>query len=290
MDIFSGLNQFFTDERIGSLIRVAVLIIVGLPLILFFSRFIKKTIAKRHTPQKGMIASKIFYYSCVIIILFSVLNEFGFKLTHLLGAAGIVGIAIGFAAQTSISNIISGFFLMTEQPFVVNDVISVGDVVGQVLSIDILSIKMRTFDNKLVRIPNESILKGQVTNITHFPIRRVDIEIGVAYKEDLTNVQEVLLDIAHKNPLCLQEPEPLFIFSGFGSSSIDLKFAVWAVKTDWLAVKNSMLQEIKKRFDEEGIEIPFPHTTLYTGSVTEPFPIQLFGGKDDNLFPKAKRN
>ncbi len=184
MDIIGGLNQFLTAEKIGGLIRVVLLIIVGLPLVLFFSKLLRKTITKRHTPQKGMIASKVFYYTGVVIILFSVLNEFGFKLTHLLGAAGIIGIAIGFAAQTSFSNIISGFFLMTEQPFVVNDIITVGDVVGQVLSIDILSIKMRTFDNKLVRIPNETILKGQVTNITHFPIRRVDIKIGVAYKEN----------------------------------------------------------------------------------------------------------
>ncbi len=90
--------------------------------------------------------------------------------------------------------------------------------------------------------------------------------------------------------MCLQEPEPLFIFSSYGNSSIDFIFAVWAAKTDWLTVKNSMMEEIKRRFDEEGIEIPFPHTTLYTGSVTEPFPIQLVNGENGSSFSKTEQN
>jgi len=189
-------------------------------------------------------------------------------------AAGIIGIAVGFAAQTSISNIISGFFLMAEQPFVVNDVITVDATTGMVLSIDILSVKLRTFDNKFVRIPNETILKSEVTNVTRFPIRRVDINVGVAYKEDVNRVKEILLDIANKNPLCLQEPEPIVIFQGFGKSSIDFMLGVWAEKADWLALKNAIQEEIKKRFDREGIEIPFPHVTVYSGSASRPFRVE----------------
>ncbi|HEQ60201.1 MAG TPA: mechanosensitive ion channel, partial [Firmicutes bacterium] len=92
--------------------------------------------------------------------------------------------------------------------------------------------------------------------------------------EDMGRVRSVLLDIAHKNPLCLEYPEPLVIFTGFGNSSIDMLFAVWVVRTNWLAVKNSLMEEIKRRFDEEGIEIPFPHLSLYTGLATKPFPVE----------------
>ncbi len=165
--------------------------------------------------------------------------------------------------------------MIAEKPFEVNDVITVGGTTGVVLSIDILSVKLRTFDNRYVRIPNETIIKSEVTNITRFPIRRVDLSVGVAYKEDIGKVRIVLLDIARKNPLVLNEPEPMVIFSGFGNSSIDLLFVVWAVKSDWLAVKNSIAEEVKKRFDEEGIEIPFPHLSLYSGLVTDPIPIRI---------------
>ncbi len=270
------LSAWFTPEKISTLIRIAFWLIIGLPLLNWFTKLVRKMTAKKYGPQWGMIVAKSLLYTGVAIILISILNEFGFKLSHLLGAAGIVGIAIGFASQTSVSNIISGIFLIAERPFEVNDVITVGGTTGQVLSIDILSVKLRTFDNKYVRIPNETIIKSEVTNITRFPIRRLDIDVGVAYKEDIGRVRGILLEIAHQNPLCLNEPEPLVIFSGFGNSSIDLKFLVWATKADWLKLKNSIQEEIKRRFDEEGIEIPFPHITFYTGSETRPLPVEIY--------------
>ena len=118
----------------------------------------------------------------------AVLGELGVKLTALLGAAGIVGIAVGFASQTSVSNIISGLFLISEKPFAIGDVLKVGGTTGIIQSIDLLSIKIRTFDNLFVRIPNEKILSSEVTNITRFPIRRMDIVFQVDYGQDLARV------------------------------------------------------------------------------------------------------
>jgi len=276
------MGRLFEPQNMSTLIRLLVLVFIGLPAFYMVSRWFRKYFSKKFSSQQAMIFSKLVLYTGFIIILFSILNELGFKLTHLLGAAGIIGIAVGFASQTSVSNIICGLFLITEKPFEVDDIITVQSSTGVVLSIDILSVKLRTFDNKLIRIPNETIIKSEVTNITHFPIRRVDLNIGVAYKEDIGRVREVLLDIAHQNPLCLNEPEPLVIFSGFGSSSIDLLFLVWAVKTDWLALKNSITEEIKKRFDDENIEIPFPHISLYSGSATQPIPVSIIQTKNKN--------
>ncbi len=282
-------SHFFTEEKASAIIRFLALIFIGLPLTFMLSKSIKKYFTKKLSAQQGMIFGKLVMYSGVVIIIFSILNDFGFKLSHLLGAAGIVGIALGFASQTSVSNIISGLFLIAEKPFMVDDVITVGGTTGQVLSIDVLSIKLRTFDNKFIRIPNETIIKSEVTNVTRFPIRRLDVNIGVAYKEDVGKVKSVLLDIAAKNPLCLQEPEPLIIFSGFGDSSIDFLFAVWAVKADFLKLKNSILEEIKNRFDDQGIEIPFPHISLYTGSETKPFPVAIINNEDAGTHQNGKR-
>ena len=271
---YFGLDKYLSPEILTMLFRISILI-VFIPVTYILSRIIRRFITKKFSAQLGLILGKSILYLGLVIILISILHEFGINLNHLLAAAGIVGIAVGFAAQTSISNIISGLFLMGEQPFIIGDIIKVGDTNGEVLSIDMLSIKIRTFDNKLVRIPNETIVKGEVTNITHFPIRRVNINISVAYKEKIGRVREILLDTAYHNPLCLQEPEPTIIFSGFGSSSIDLFFGVWAERDDWLTLKNSIQEEIKQRFDEEGIEIPFPHISLYKGSATEPFPVEI---------------
>jgi small-conductance mechanosensitive channel len=207
--------------------------------------------------------------------------ELGFDLSVLLGAAGILTVAIGFASQTSASNVISGLFLLGERPFAVGDVIRVGGTTGEVLSVDLLSVKLRTFDNLFVRIPNETMIKSEVTNLRRFAIRRVDLQVGVAYKEDLREVREVLLEVANRNPLCLEEPAPLIIFQGYGDSSINHQFSVWAKTENFLELRNSIPVEIKEAFDEHGIEIPFPHRTLYTGSETDPFPVRSTNGPPD---------
>ncbi|GAC18421.1 mechanosensitive ion channel family protein [Paraglaciecola arctica] len=215
------------------------------------------------------------FYGIFILMLFSSLRELGFDLSVVLGAAGILSVAIGFASQTSASNLISGIFLMMERPFSITDVIRVGDTTGEVISIDLLSVKLRTFDNLFVRIPNESMIKTQVTTLTKFPIRRADLQIGIAYKEDIEKVQQVLTAVATKNILCLDEPKPLFILLGFGSSSVNIQFSVWAKRENFLALKNTMYQQIKKTFDELGIEIPFPHLSIYSGEATKPMPVTV---------------
>ena len=257
------------------LAKAATLLLIGLPLIYVLSRVARRIVGEHFTPQRGLVAAKVVFYPGVLLIATSVMNELGFSLAPLLGAAGILGIALGFASQTSVSNVISGFFLIGESPFVVDDVIQVGDTIGRVLSIDTLSVKLRTFDNKYVRIPNESLIKSQVTNLTRFPIRRLDVNVGVAYREDVKRAREVMLETADRNPIALMDPEPQVIFDGFADSSVNLKFAVWVAREDFLALRNTLPEEIKTRFDEEGIEIPFPHRSLYAGSNTEPFPVRI---------------
>ncbi|MDZ7373998.1 MAG: mechanosensitive ion channel family protein [candidate division KSB1 bacterium] len=269
------IQELATLHNLATLIRVAVWLIVGIPAVLLLARYLRGYLSRRYTAQQAMLGSRFVLYLGVGFVVFTVLTELGFKLTTILGAAGIVGVAVGFAAQTSVSNIISGLFIVAERPFEVGDVITVGNVTGEVLSIDALSVKLRTFDNRFVRIPNETILKTEVTNVTRFPIRRVEITVGVAYKEDIGKVRDVLLDIVHRNPLCLNHPEPLVLLSGFGTSSVDLTLMVWATKGDYLHVRNAVIEEIKRRFDQEGIEIPFPHVSLYAGAATSPIPVKL---------------
>jgi small-conductance mechanosensitive channel len=209
------------------------------------------------------------------IFIISALRELGFDLTILLGAAGILTVAVGFASQTSASNIISGLFLLGEKPFAIGDIIQIDSIIGEVLSIDFLSIKLRTFDNLFVRIPNETLIKTTFVNISRFPVRRLDLTIGVAYKENIARVRELLLRAADENPTCMEEPAPVCVVEQFGASSVDIKFSVWVRQTQHRNLKDSLLEDIKELFDKEKIEIPFPHMSIYAGSDTGAFPITL---------------
>jgi len=262
-------------QHVPALIRAALLLFVALPLLRILANIVRRVLSKRFSEQAGMLGHISLFYVGTTIILLMVLRELGFKLTTLLGAAGIAGVAVGFASQTSLSNIISGIFLIWEKPFQIGDVLQVGSTTGAVQAIDLLSTKLRTFDNKYVRIPNETLIKSEVTNITRFPIRRLDIQLGVAYKEDIARIVEVLKEVADRNPNCLDEPEPIILFRGFGDSALEFLFGVWFAKEDFIELRNSIYREIKERFDQEGIEIPFPHRTLYTGSATDPFPVTI---------------
>ena len=267
--------DLLTADGLVVILKALAIVLLGLPSVYVLSRVARNTVAKHVSAQRGLVSGKLVFYAGLLVLTISVMTELGFSLAPLLGAAGIVGVALGFASQTSVSNVISGFFLMGEQPFVVDDVIQIGDTTGQVLSIDTLSVKLRTFDNRFVRIPNETLIKSQFTNITRFPIRRLDVSVGIAYKEDADRVSRILLECADRNPQALTEPEPKVFFDGFGESSVNLRLAVWAAREDFMEFRYAIQAQIKKAIDQADVEIPFPHRTLYAGSVSEPFPVRV---------------
>ena len=267
--------EFFTGERALSIVRAVILLAIGIVAASLVSRLPRRLMGKRFTPHQTMLAQRLSYYGLLTLFIASALSELGFSLGVLLGAAGVLSVAIGFASQTSASNLISGLFLIGERPFAIGDIITVGNTTGEVLSIDLLSVKLRTFDNLYVRIPNEQLIKSEMTTLTRFPIRRFDLKIRVAYKEDIARVREVLMGVAERNALCLDEPKPLFILTGFGESSLDIQFSTWAKRESFLDLRNSLQEEIKLAFDAANIEIPFPHRTLYAGEETRPFPVRI---------------
>lgn len=274
-ELASVLDELITNISALALFRAIVYLVVGALLARLASRLVHRILRRTPNRQLEMVARRVVFYVILGVFGVAALTELGFDTTILVAFAGILAIAIGFASQTSISNLISGLFLIGERPFAVDDLIQVGDITGFVMSIDSLSVKLRQFDNVFVRVPNEIILNSEVKTLTRYPIRRIDLAVGVAYKEELSNVRQVLFEVAEKNPLCLIEPEPLFRFQGFDDSSLNIQFSVWVRSEEFLSVKTELQLEIKEAFDKADIEIPFPHRTLYTGSVTDPFPISI---------------
>ena len=260
---FRELIGFFTLEVLQKVILVVLIGVAGVISLRFLSALINRMTRKYLSQQYTMLLRKAIQYTGAVIVLFIILSVLGMKITALLGAAGIVGIAVGFAAQTSMSNLISGLFLISEKPFQIGDVIKVGDKTGVILSIDLLSVKIQTFDNQYIRIPNSLLLNTELTNITRFPIRRLDIKFTVSYRTDINRLRRVLLEAAAATPNCLDEPEPIILFSDFGESGMQFLFGVWYHKLDQLQVRNSLMQQIKESFEAEGIQFAHPARALY---------------------------
>ncbi len=273
--MIQDLLSSFQYETLMAMFRAGILVILGLFLASLTSRLTRRLLQQRVSIQMQQLLRRIVFYGLLALFIASAMRELGFSLAVIMGAAGVLTVALGFASQTTASNLISGLFLIGERSFEIGDIIRVGDTTGEVLSIDALSVKLRTFDNLFVRIPNETLIKSEVTTLTRFPIRRLDLHLGVAYKEDINQVREVLMAVADANTLCLDEPVPLFIFTGFGDSALEIQFSVWAKRENFLALRNGITSEIKDAFDQAGIEIPFPHRSLYAGEATKPFPIRI---------------
>jgi small-conductance mechanosensitive channel len=268
-------------------LRAFILLLLGLVMASLASRLSRRLMKDRLTAHLQQLIRRTVFYGILALFIASAMREMGFSLAVIMGAAGVLTVAIGFASQTTASNLISGLFLIGERSFEIGDIIKVGNTTGEVLSIDALSVKLRTFDNLFVRIPNETLIKSEVTTLSRFPIRRLDLQLGVAYKEDIKQVREVLMQVADENPLCLDEPGPLFIFTGFGDSALEIQFSVWAKRENFLNLRNNITEEIKRAFDQAGIEIPFPHLSIYTGEVTKPFPVRISPSDEDDASGQA---
>ena len=286
LETFAFLAVLADPALWWSIARAAIYLIVGAVLARIVRFGVERSLTTLETGQR-LLLSRIASYTVITLFAISAMRQFGFDFTVLLGAAGIVTVAVGFASQTSASNLISGVFLTLERAVQPGDVVTVGGRTGEVISVDLMSTKLRTFDNLLVRIPNETMVKSEIVSLTRFPIRRFDLAVGVAYDSDLGVVQKTLLDTAHANPLCLDEPAPLLISQGFGDSSIDYTLAVWAKSEHWLTLRNMITREVKEAFDAAGIEIPYPHRIVQPGAV--PLSVRLVAPGDGEPDAGASR-
>ncbi|HCG63886.1 MAG TPA: mechanosensitive ion channel protein [Sphaerochaeta sp.] len=261
--IFGGNIDLFIYERLlPNLLIIFLYIVVGMLLIRIIGKILDRSIRKKLNPQSQMLIKKSVSFIGTFVIAILVLDRLEVPLSAMLGTAGIATVAIGIAAQNSLGNIISGIFLLSEHSFQVGDLIQVGAYIGTVTSVDLLSVKIQTFDGLHLRIPNETLIKSEITTITKNKIRRVPLEIGISFYDNIEKARDVLFSVAEAEPLALKDPAPFFMVSGFGSSSINLFFAVWGETANFALLKTALLINIKKAFDEAGIEIPFPHVTL----------------------------
>ncbi len=242
------------------ILKPATYIVIGILLTLYLCSLVGKISAKHISAHHSQLLRRITFYIGLILSFVFPLRAAGIDVTGILGAAGIaagiITAAVAFASQTSISNFLSGMFLIVEKPFQVGDAVNINDTVGEVLSIDLLSVKIRTKDNIFVRIPNESLLKSQFENLTRFPIRRCDIKLHIGFNEDLQKLKKILFDVAKQNTLCLVSPVPELSFLEFGEAALKLQFSVWGKQLSFSNLKTSIQTDIQAAFNKYDIKLP----------------------------------
>jgi small-conductance mechanosensitive channel len=239
-------------------LRLLMFIVVGLLLARLLGGLAHRFATARGSAQGAMLSRRFVFYSVIALTCVMILQELGVELSVLLGAAGILTVALGFASQTSASNLISGLFLLGERPFSIGDSITVGETTGQVLSVDLLSVKLRTFDNLFVRVPNESLIKSEITNLTRNPIRRINIDLVLSYDEDFDRVRELLYTMAIEDPDVLEEPDPIIWVDQLGSSALHVRYLVWASnRRDFYGTRARVQEKVAKLFREHGIAVGY---------------------------------
>jgi small-conductance mechanosensitive channel len=255
-DISSYLTNFFTLERVLDLAKAVMILAVASLAARLAGNTARKLVAHRGDPQQAQLLARLTSWGLFGLGVAWALQELGFQLSVLLGAAGVLTVAVGFASQTTLSNLISGFFLFGERPFRLGDWIEVEGVSGEVLAVDLMATKLRTAENHFVRIPNELMIKTKVRNHTRFPIRRLDLKLPIAAFEDLGKVRGVLFELSGSNALCLDEPAPIFLVSEFGDGKVVVQFSVWVQTENHARLQSALTVAVQNAFREHEIRIP----------------------------------
>lgn len=256
-NISKEAHHTILSEKIWSIIQFIVILFIIALFFRILNSIVKKITVKKCSLQIQQIINKIIRYAGFTVMVLTVFHRLGIDISAILGAAGIAGVAIGFAAQTSISNIISGLFVITERAFKITDIIEVNGTMGTVQSINLLSVILKTFDNQYVRIPNETIIKANLINYSQFPYRRVKTDLSVAYGTDLRKVEQILLAVARNNAFVLDDPTPSILWTSFSDSGINLTLMAWTKIEDFGSLRNSLFIEIDERIKQENITVPF---------------------------------
>jgi small conductance mechanosensitive channel len=191
------------------------------------------------------------------------IGQLGVEVGPLLAGLGIAGFVIGFALQDTLSNFASGVMILVYRPFDVGDVIEAGGVTGKVDQMNLVATMVLTFDNQLLIVPNKQIWSGVIRNVTHQDKRRVDMTFGIGYSDDIPKAEKVLADIVSGHEKVLKDPEPVVRLHELGDSSVNFVVRPWSKTDDYWDVYWDVTREVKRRFDEEGISIPFPQRDVH---------------------------
>ena len=210
------------------------------------------------------------YWSLFIVVTIAALGQLGIETASFLAILGAAGLAIGLALQGSLSNFAAGVLIIMLRPFGVKDWVEIAGEAGSVKSIRIFTTELRTGDNKAVIIPNSRILNSNIINYTVTGTRRVDMVFGIGYDDDLDQAKKIIQSILDEDPRIHDDPPPAIFVAELGANSVDFAVRPWVDSADYWAVKGDVTEQIKKRFDDNEISIPYPQSTITYGKGVQP--------------------
>lgn len=284
--LVNKLNLWFEEGVLlvpNFITAVVVLVLFGI-----LARVAKRASGKifeRGLPlQTARLLATVTYVMVLVLGLFVALGILGLDktLTSVLAGAGIVGLALAFAFQDIAANFFAGVFISFRRPFRLGDIIQTNDYLGTVERIDLRSTTLQTPQGQLVLIPNRLVFENPMVNFTETRRRRVDLDVGVAYGDDLAKARQVAMRAVESIQHLGKDPDIRLFYSEFGDSSINFVVQFWVDydrQATYLAARSEAIQAIKMAFDENDITIPFPIRTLDFGVVGgEPLSEHLSAG------------
>lgn len=262
----------YADQAVGLLmtygpkiVLAIIVLIVGLIVIKPVVRGIRNAMNKRNVdPSLVPFISALVNVLLKLILFISVASMVGIETTSLVAVLGAASLAIGLALQGSLANFAGGVLIMILRPFKVGDVVEAQGFLGIVKEIQIFNTIVNTFDNKRIIIPNGNLSNGSITNYSTEQDRRVDWTFGVSYSDDIDKVKGILIDEIFSDSRIKKEiAEPFIALTSLGDSSVDFQVRVWVKAADYWPLYFEKLESVKKRFDREGVSIPFPQRDVH---------------------------
>lgn len=264
---FNALLQIAGElitKYIPTLIGAIILLFVGLFLIKKIKKILERVLLKAKfddTLRPFLISVAITTLKVLLVI--AVLDMLGAKMTSFIAILSAASLAIGFAFQGTLSNLAGGILLLTLRPFKVGDYIKAAGYEGSVEAIQIFNTTLTTVDNKVVIIPNGGLANTSVVNVNAKSTRRVDLNFGVGYEQNIDKVNNILTDICATHELIFKDPAPFVKLIEHGDSAIVFVVRVWTKTEDYWKVYYDLLETVKKRFDQEGVSIPYPQMDVH---------------------------
>lgn len=227
-------------------------------------RLVRKLMVRGGTDEIviNFVASLV-YFALMAFVVLAALGQLGIQTTSFVAIIGAAGLAIGLALQGSLANFAAGFLLVLFRPFKVGDFIEAAGVSGSVEAISIFTTTLTTPDNKLIIVPNSSIYSDNIINYSAKETRRVDLVVGVSYDADLSQVKQILRDIATGDSRVHSDPAPLIAVSELADNSVNLVMRMWTKASDYWGVHYDATEAVKLRLDDAGIGIPYPQRDIH---------------------------
>ena len=217
----------------------------------------------KQDPTLISFVSNLAYAALMAFVVIAALAKLGIQTASFIAILGAAGLAVGLALQGSLANFASGVLMIIFKPFKVGDYIEGSGVAGTVSEIDIFTTHMTTPDNKMIIVPNAQMTGGNIVNYSSLGTRRVDLTAGIGYGDDIDKARAVLQSIVESDKRILKEPACTIAVSELADSSVNFVVRPWVNVSDYWDVKFALTEAIKKRFDEEGISIPYPQSDVH---------------------------